>query len=477
MVLDNWVRERLQTYIDNKEVAPPHEDDVSTWECWEEFNEREIQIRNVKRSVKSESLWSGDVIVWQPPAKRQRRESGEDGKIMDVTVEGAEGENVAPLYPVNNVFDLAVHVANSIDVVVVLHDAHQPLCTDGLVSSGHWTRPSPKPERTPAKGDTSPINEERPEDEILQQSPAAFRMPAEREMKMDLRWSLHDVTAVIAQQLDKRPNPEAPLLLFYGAPSSGPEEPLNIPTGRGDREIVLKDLRMHVSSPTKKPLVLHAVEVPCGKNISFIGERSLAPFCVRFYDDAVREVGSCIVAVPNNGIVSDIIDEARKKLDPAWGITGTLRVLEVIESRLHKLYRPDALVRSMACFNKANIFYNCLRIEADREPQEQKLFEIFHCDRQSQQAFAQPFLLAVTPGEKCVALKARAKAKLQVPDAEFKSWRLVRCGRAGKIHLKDDEAWDSDTSLDAKLCLEHVHPNPTNSLTRHSRYNKPLTIK
>ena len=62
----------------------------------------------------------------------------------------------------------------------------------------------------------------------------------------------------------------------------------------------------------------------------------------------------------------------------------------------------------------------------------------------SPEAFAQPLLLALAPGEKSGSIKTRCKTKLRVPDSEFKSWRLVRCGRTGKVHLKDDESWDSD---------------------------------
>merc|ERR1719437_332874 len=107
------------------------------------------------------------------------------------------------------------------------------------------------------------------------------------------------------------------------------------------------------------------------------------------------------------------------------------------------------------------------------------LIEIYHCDRQSQQAFAQPVLLSVAPGEKAGSIKSRCKAKLQVPDSEFKSWRLVRNARQGRTHLKDDDPWDAEAALDGsvKLYLEHVHPNPTNNLTRQSRYQKPLMIK
>jgi hypothetical protein len=206
-----------------------------------------------------------------------------------------------------------------------------------------------------------------------------------------------------------------------------------------------------------------------------------ALFCVRFYDDAVREVGSTVISVPISGTVQDILVEAKRYLQPSWGISGALRLLEVVECRLHKQHRPDTPVRSLLCFNKANFLYHCLRVEADPEssaglPDSRQALEIFHCDRQSQQAFAQPLLLLVAPGEKAGSIKARCKAKLQVPDAEFKSWRLVRSGRTGKTHLKDEEPWDSD-AIELKLCLEHVHHNPTNSFTRQSRYNKPLTIK
>jgi hypothetical protein len=478
MVQEGWVTERLKQYIDRKEVAPPPEDsDLESWECWEEFNERDIQPRNVKRSVKNEQLWSGDVIVWQPPAKRQRREE-DDGMTTRPGEEGDATEgDAAPLYPVNSVHDLAAHMTNSIDVFVTLHDCRQALCVDGIVSNGTWTRIPPKEPREQKKGETSPSKEERLDDEVLQTALCQFRMPVEKEMKMDLRWLLHHVTGKISKDFGIRQTAESSeLWLFHGAPSSGPEEPLNTNNGRTE-QVSLKDLQrsaMYISSPAKKPLVLHAVEMPysCMKAL----DRGPIPFCIRFYDDAVREVGNCIITVSCNALVGDIIDEAKKKLDPKWGISGNLRVLEVAESRLHKMHRPDSSVRHLACFNKGNIFYNSLRIEADNEPRERDLIEIFHCDRQSQQAFAQPLLLSVSNGEKSGSLKARCKAKLQVPDSEFKSWRLVRCVRGGRTHLKDDEPFDSE-AVEAKLCLEHVHPNPTNSLSRQSRYNKPLTIK
>lgn len=306
-------------------------------------------------------------------------------------------------------------------------------------------------------------------------------------MKMDLRWRLHHVTSTISRAFNLRqPDGEAHLWLFHAAPGSSCEEPLNTHTVRSE-QTTLKELQrttgylapLASGGRRPAPLTLHAVELPFqpGREVF---DRGLCPLCVRFFDSQVREVGSQIITVPNNGTVQDIINEASKHATPQWGITGPLRVLEVAEGRLHRHYRPDAPVRSLACFNRSNIFYHCLRVEADTDanmPEGHVLLEIYHCDRQSQQAFAQPLLVPVSPGEKAGSIKTRCKTKLQVPDSEFKSWRLVRCARSVRTHLKDEEAWDAEQWADAKLYLEHVHPNPTSSLARQSRYNKPLTIK
>lgn len=299
---------------------------------------------------------------------------------------------------------------------------------------------------------------------------------------MDLRWHLHHVTGTITRAFGlKLPPGETQLWLFHGAPSSTSEEPLNAHTTRSE-QTTLRDLQCsapYVATPAKKPLSLHAVQLPIQP------ERTHCLVCARFFDDAVREVGSCVISVPAAGTIQDVLTEAKKHLQPEWGITGPLRVLEIIDCRLHKHHRPETRLATVSCASRGNLFYHCLRIEADPElaGADNKLAEIFHCDRQSQQAFAQPLLLALAPGEKSGSIKTRCKTKLRVPDSEFKSWRLVRCGRTGKVHLKDDESWDSDAvSLPdgdgaGKLCLEHVHPNPANSLARQSRYNKPLTIK
>lgn len=505
MVTSCWLATRLRPYIESKEVAPVSEQDLGVtdvdavaqqWMCWEEFNANDIQPRDVSKKIKEEHLVTGDVIVWQLALAAGEPSSPEVDRSVEV-----EGE-VAPIYPVQNVLDLALHIANSADVIVTLHDYHQPLCVDGVVSNGHWGPPRPASAAPltiaggkDSKGSAQPpspanAKEETPEAQALALSPVQFTPAQEKEIKMDLRWHLRHVTGTIARTFGLSPAAANQLWLFHAAPASNLEDPLNTQRVQGE-QTTLKDLKL--SSSHLLPLVnpgrrrtevhLHAVALPWELG-SQVFERNLCPLCIRFFDAQVREVGSCLITVPTIGTVQDIMTEASAQLRPEWGITAPLRVLEVSEGRLHRICRPDHAITSLACFSRSNIFYHCLRVESDTEAggllEGHQLMEIYHCDRQSQQAWGQPLLMPVAPGEKSGAIKARVKAKYQISDGEFKNWRLARyidsrTARVGPRPMKDDEIWDAEP--DAKLYLEHPHPNPNAHPSRQSRYNKPLTIK
>merc|ERR1719387_2564642 len=124
-------------------------------------------------------------------------------------------------------------------------------------------------------------------------------------MKMDLRWNLHHMTASIAKAFDLESSPEC-LWLFHGAPSASPEEPLNSYVTRNE-QTTLKDVQrsaMCVSSQTKKNLVFHAVELPLSLSKAML-QTGTCSFCVRFFDDAVRETGNTVVVVPSTATAQD----------------------------------------------------------------------------------------------------------------------------------------------------------------------------
>lgn len=487
MVKSNWVTERLQRFLDSQEVAPlppqlqsAGEDGTkleTAWECWEEYTERDIQRRSAKKSAKMERFMCGDIIVWQQSSPSAPPEvAGEESPMQP--------GQVAPTYPVNNVFDLLEHQLNSIEVQVTLVDRKQPLCIDGVVMNGHWGAYRPATAQV-----QEGVREEKPEDIALSKSPASFSTAVTKELQMDLRWTQSHVTGIIAQAFDLKsvmtpastssPDHETYLWLFQSPPSNG-EEPIS--TSIHARS-TLKDIQRYAPyvSPAggKKPLNLHAVEMPYRAGADGL-DSNLWAFGVRFFDSAVREVGSAICYVnPGSGTVEDLLRAAEPLIEPEWKISGPLRAMEVIDG-MATLWRPTEPLRSLHCYGKYNVLYHAVRIEADPDTAtmspDDRLIEVYHCDRSSQQAFGQPLFLPAAPGEKAGTFKSRCKERLGVPENEFKTWRLVRTGqRAGRQHLKDDDPLDSESGLDNRICLEHVHPNP--SYARTSRYNKPLTIK
>eukprot|EP00930_Biecheleria_cincta_P020154 TRINITY_DN1521_c0_g2_i1.p1 TRINITY_DN1521_c0_g2~~TRINITY_DN1521_c0_g2_i1.p1 ORF type:complete len:1276 (+),score=244.07 TRINITY_DN1521_c0_g2_i1:218-3829(+) len=485
MIREGWVTERLRPHMDAGEIAPlpPQLEDSKSdtlWDCWEEVNEREMQQRNIKVRAKQERLMSGDIIVWQQTAPQTEKE---------ISLKPGE---VAPIYPVNTVADLAEHHQNAIDVNVTLHDRRQPLFIDGVVMNGNYgpNRPATAAQDAKTK-DGAAAKQETQEEIALSLSPVKFDMPVSKELQMDLRWMQVHVTGFVAQELNLKQvqtpaNPvvdgsESFLWLFNSAPSSGQgEEPLNSVPSRTS----LKDIQRAAPyvSPVggKKPLNLHVVEMPFRPGPDGLDSGFVA-IGVRFFDSMVREVGSEVLVLNVAGTVQDLLQQASGMIQADWGISGPLCALEVADGRVHKQHRPSDPLRSLSCFGKSNILYHCVRVEADvdiNSVDETRLIEVYHLDRSSQQAFGHPLLIQASPGEKASSLKARCKDRLQVPEAEFKSWRLVRTGtRQGRVHLKDDEPWDTDFNADTSICLEHVHPNPTSSFARTSRYSKALTIK
>eukprot|EP00435_Cladocopium_sp_Y103_P065597 s17_g27.t1 len=138
-------------------------------------------------------------------------------------------------------------------------------------------------------------------------------------------------------------------------------------------------------------------------------------------------------------VVHAIVGRALLKNDPEFGLSillgyyGMMRTGEILNLKPQNVEvagptGPAILSLGLTKSGKRQGAAESITVSvfdvADQEPAPgQRLIEIFHCDRSSQQAFAQPFLLLVAPGEKSGSIKQRCKAKLQVPDSEFKSWR------------------------------------------------------
>jgi len=128
----------------------------------------------------------------------------------------------------------------------------------------------------------------------------------------------------------------------------------------------------------------------------------------------------------------------------------------------------DAKVTSLQTSSKANIVYNCLRVEPIVDTREANTIDIlcYHAERQGS-AFGHPMWLQVRQGDTVPILKEKIQKKLVVPNQDYRNWRICRVDSPNDAFparnvLRDDEnaadLWSFVTGPHAKLWLEHSHP-------------------
>ncbi|OLP80383.1 Ubiquitin carboxyl-terminal hydrolase 12 [Symbiodinium microadriaticum] len=116
MVADGWMSEKLESLIRSKQVPPPPEE-ADVWSCWEEFSKHDLQLRNTRRSVKLEQLFSGDAVIWQ-------KMHADDEKEARTPLEVQIDPDIPPTYPILTVADLAAHEAEEARGQPPVENAH-----------------------------------------------------------------------------------------------------------------------------------------------------------------------------------------------------------------------------------------------------------------------------------------------------------------------------------------------------------------
>lgn len=116
MVADGWMSEKLESLIRSKQVPPPPEE-ADVWSCWEEFSKHDLQLRNTRRSVKLEQLFSGDAVIWQ-------KMRADDEKEARTPLEVQIDPDIPPTYPILTVADLAAHEAEEARGQPPVENAH-----------------------------------------------------------------------------------------------------------------------------------------------------------------------------------------------------------------------------------------------------------------------------------------------------------------------------------------------------------------
>eukprot|EP00397_Hematodinium_sp_SG-2012_P000753 GEMP01000754.1.p1 GENE.GEMP01000754.1~~GEMP01000754.1.p1 ORF type:complete len:1240 (+),score=167.23 GEMP01000754.1:229-3948(+) len=455
-----FVERRIQlglegTFGDGMRSLPSQSFAGVEWLCWEEFSSVDIRRVNLHQTMKNADLYSGDILVWQV----------HPGKL--------EETKVTPGIPVEckTVGDLAAKIANKVVVRGIVHSLHEPLCIEGVIGDGIWIEDTER---------VSPRNQK-------------------EEIEMDLRWNIQNAFNLFSQKFDI---PDDELWVFRTAPACVFDDPW-LPCRRSAPARCLKDMGW---SAQRRPTV-HLVRVPMCSRTKFQQMQDAdaaygkTAVCVRFFDDHVREVGNCILTVNAESDVREVMEESIKcwtaepdntsfscRHQRIGGVVGeglpqAFRELKLENIRVTQCHGAsynrsldivphDLQIKMLSGMSKANILYNCLRVEprVSQENAKSVLNTVdilcYHAERQGT-AFGHPFFLEVRNGDTVAVLKEKIQKKLLVPNTEYRNWRICRVDSPTDTHpvrniLREDEKpadlWTFVNSAHSKFWLEHSHP-------------------
>lgn len=446
MLTDGWLQSRLQLFVEMQQVAAMPEGTALL--CFEEFSfkhPKDIIIRDVENSIKAEGLYPGDILIWQPEPHRPFSKHTAPG---DVTEEDC---NATGDFPVLTAKDLCARAFNICSIVARLSSAEAPWCPDFIGADGNWTF---------VLGEDPELRAKR--QEAGEGTDLTFPGEVKScEMEADWRWTLEMfvLKAVKALGIEDALEGGQPIWLFDRGPPSACSDPpayrSEVPLEHNCRR--LRDL-FQVMAQTAKTLgtlrmSAHLVLLPRIPVLDLSVRRVPGPVVLHFFDNAVREVGACVIQVSpveedsNDAMQDDmpllLLSSGRPALDPAEVLELArrhlalpeqaalrqkifpklganedlpLRLIDVSDSRIRAVHRSSfertngelPATRFWPAVGQ-NVFFSALRVEpdcddedaqADAGPsserqadaddiQNAQLVEVFHSDRD--RTFPLPF--------------------------------------------------------------------------------------
>eukprot|EP00440_Ansanella_granifera_P021784 gb/GFBE01023649.1/.p1 GENE.gb/GFBE01023649.1/~~gb/GFBE01023649.1/.p1 ORF type:complete len:1458 (+),score=331.24 gb/GFBE01023649.1/:1-4374(+) len=507
---ENWLKSRLQPYIDRGEVAPLP--DGAYWLCWEEYGKlpKDVALRTADLSLKDNGFFSGDIVIWQPvvPAPipigpQPPAGDGDSDKEADevnafAQASSDEDDTVVRFGGTMTVSQYAKLLTNRIKVSLRQFAPEAPWVPKGLLAHSNWTQPIP-----PGIIASVPTEEGHLELSTSKSSTAPGEV-AIQEITADARSTLGRLALSAAGALNL-PEGHRLWLFLHGAPSAWPHGPFARTDGGSMREGVRTigdELRNERLSRPKQYLTLTAVSLPPAP----AGHR---PIAIHFFDSSVCEVGACILHVKDPSLEDDdrgdlpetgrpdvnpkeVLELARQYLLDAKGDDGEqlrrrfasrresdqaaaaaeaptlppLRLLEVCTGRIRSVCRQRSRPADdeegpipLPCWpgRGENFFYDALRVEPDWECEGEEaaqLVEVFTADLASDNPFGHPFLIKVPQGKEVKNVVADVQDKIGISGIEMKQMGcrcLMAEGENSQstrklVELQDDMTWPTERS-------------------------------
>lgn len=176
--------------------------------------------------------------------------------------------------------------------------------------------------------------------------------------------------------------------------------------------------------------------------------------CV-FVSLKLKEEKEFTIYVDKNGMIEDLLNEARKEITFSKDSTRVLRLLEVMGSRIidvHPIDKPVAELVSQKMYRIEEIRSDELKLD-----EEEALIPVAHYQKIMHNTFGVPFLLKLKDGERISVIKGRIQSLLDISEKELDKWSFtIVSGVQSPVIISEEN--------DDQLLLNHFNIFPAKGI-------------
>ncbi|GIY89443.1 ubiquitin carboxyl-terminal hydrolase 7 [Caerostris extrusa] len=275
-------------------------------------------------------------------------------------------------------------------------------------------------------------------------------------IELSLKMNYDQMAHAVAQRLNTDPY----LLQFFKTTNyrDGPGAAL-----RCTYEGTLKELLVPVKARQPKKMYYQQL------NIRVSELENKKQFKCTWVNSKLKEEKELVLYPSKNGIVADLLEEAKKQVEMSENGSGRLRLLEIISYKIFAVQREDMPLDSLA-----NAGTKSLRIEEIPNGEleiadDELLIPVAHFQKEVFSTFGVPFLLKIKHKEHFLKVKERIQKKLEVPDKEFERYKfaIIVMGRQQSINEEIDYYINLPDFLPHAQTGNAVQPRPWLGLLLH----------
>ncbi|KAJ3299287.1 hypothetical protein HDU76_006355 [Blyttiomyces sp. JEL0837] len=176
-----------------------------------------------------------------------------------------------------------------------------------------------------------------------------------------------------------------------------------------------------------------------------------------FADRHLREHGPYDVLVMKSAHAGEVLAEVRGKLPIEAGGSGQLRLFEVTNFKIHKIFTDEDFISTISEYS--TVYVEETPIEELRRTEADRFVPVFHFTKEPARGHSIPFTLLLIPGEPFAATKERILARLGLTDKDLAKMKffVVPTGYSKPKPIEDSDILsDIEFMPNDYLGIDHV---------------------